>query len=89
MSKYSEPSTPEPTNGIVNWPIHTYNVPRISMPALALATAGIHEQQCRIQLDTGAMLSLVSCKLARSFGEKNIIGSSVTISGIGREMYSP
>ena len=50
------------------------------MTALALATAGIHKRQCRIQLDTGAMLSLVSCKLARSIGAKKISGSSVTIS---------
>ena len=85
----SEPSTPEPTIGIVHQPIHTFNVPRIPMTALALATAGIHEQQCRIQLDTGAMLSLVSCKLARSIGAKKISGSSVTISGVGGEMYSP
>ena len=85
----SKPSTPEPTIGIVHRPIHTFNVPRIPMTALALATAGIYERQCRIQLDTGAMLSLVSCKLARSIGAKMISGSSVTISGVGGEMYSP
>ena len=44
----SEPSTPEPTIGIVHRPIHTFNVPKILMTALALATAGIHERQCRI-----------------------------------------
>ena len=85
----SEPSTPEPTVGIVHRPIHTFNVPRIPMTALALAYAGIYERQCRIQLDTGAILSLVSCKLARSIGAKAISGSSVTISEVGGEMYSP
>ena len=84
----SEPSTPEPTIGIVHRPIQTFNVPRIAMTALALATAGIYERQCTIQLDTGAMLSLFSCKLARSIGAKKISGSSVTISGVG-DMYSP
>ena len=85
----SEPSTPEPTIGIVHRPIHTLNVRRIPMTALALATSGINERQCRIQLDTGAMLSLVSCKLTRSIGAKRISDSSVTMSGVGGEMYSP
>ena len=59
------------------------------MTALALATSGTHERQCRIQLDTGAMLSLVSSKLARSIGARKISSSSVTISGVWGEVYSP
>ena len=59
------------------------------MKALALATSGTYERQCRIQLDTGAKLSLVSSKLARSIGARKISSSSVAISGIGGEVYSP
>ena len=56
---------------------------------LAIASAESYRQHCRAQLDPGAMLSLVTSKLARSVKAKRIKGTAITISGIGGEVYSP
>ena len=45
-------------------------------------------QSCRAQLDTGALLSLITHKLANSLHAKKLKGTAVTISGIGGEQYS-
>ena len=42
--------------------------PKDPLIALALASSGSHERRCRVQLDTGAMLSLVTAKLAKTIG---------------------
>ena len=47
-----------------------------------MASSGSCVQSCRAQLDTGAMPSLITCKLANSFHVKKINGTAVTISGI-------
>ena len=55
---------------------------------LALASAGSHSQCCRAQLDTGAMLTLVTRKLANAFHAKGLPGTAITIAGIGGEQQS-
>ena len=55
---------------------------------LASSSASSYRQKCRAQLDTGAMLSLVTSKLAHSISAKRIHNTSVTISGVGGEIYS-
>ena len=40
------------------------------------------------QLDTGAMISLVTSKLARSIKAKKFSGTSVLVTRVGRELYS-
>ena len=55
---------------------------------LALASSGSYVQSCRAQLDTGAMLSLITRKLANPLHAKKLKGTTVTISGIGGEQYS-
>ncbi len=55
---------------------------------LALASSGSYARRCRAQLDTGAMLSLVTRRLAYALHAKKIKGTAITISGIGGEQYS-
>ena len=43
-------------------PASRSKVPRITLTALAVPFSGSHECRCRIQIDTGAMLSLVTTK---------------------------
>ena len=45
-------------------------------------------QSCRAQLDTGAMLSLITRKLANSLHARKLKGTAITISSIGGEQYS-
>ena len=54
---------------------------------LVIVSAGSYRQKCRAQLDTGAMLSLVTSKLAHAIRAKRIHNTSVTISGVGGEIY--
>ena len=55
---------------------------------LVLASSGSYVQSCRAQLDMGAMLSLITSKLANSLHAKKLKGTAVTISGIGGEQRS-
>ena len=55
---------------------------------LAIASAGSYRLNCRAQLDMGAMLSLVTAKLARSIKAKKIHYTSITIFGIRGEIHS-
>ena len=50
---------------------------------LELASAGSFIRCCRAQLDTGAMLSLVTRRLANSIQDRRLRGTAVTISGVG------
>ena len=50
---------------------------------LGLASDGGCVIRCRAQLDTGAMLSLVTRKLANSVKARRIKGTAITISGVG------
>ena len=53
-----------------------------------MASAGSYKQRCRAQMDPGAMLSLVTSKLAHSLRAKKLRGTAITISGVGGEIYS-
>ena len=55
---------------------------------LVLASSGSYMQSCRAQLDMGAMLSLITRKLANSLHAKKLKGTAVTIFGIGGEQHS-
>ena len=55
---------------------------------LGLASDGGCVIRCRAQLATGAMLSLVTRKLANSVKAKRIKGTAITISGVGGELHS-
>ena len=70
-------------------PASRSKVPMIPVTALAVAFSGSHECRCRIQMDAGAMLSLVTTKLARSLDASKIRNTAVTISGVGGEIFSP
>ena len=77
----------EPTVVIVHPPKQQCKVPRIPLNALALASSGSHERRCHVQLDTGAMLSLVTAKLAKTIGARRIRDTAVTITGCwGRDL---
>ena len=88
---HTSSTMPEPTVtsiALVRRPSCPSNTPRIPMTALAIASSGSHERKCRLQLDTGAMLSLVSARLAQSIGAHRIKNTAVTISGVGGDMFS-
>ena len=55
----------------------------------AIASAGTYYHRCQAQLDTGAMLSLVTAKLARAIRAKKLKGTAITIAGVGGEVHSP
>ena len=55
---------------------------------LLMASAGNCRQKARTQLDPGAMLSLVTSRLAHSVHAKRIKNSSVNISGVGGDLHS-
>ena len=59
------------------------------MTALAIASSSSHQRKCRVQLDTGAMLSLVSSKLACTLGAKRLKNTALLISGVGGDLHSP
>ena len=50
---------------------------------LGLASAGSYIRYCKAQLDTGAMFSLVTRRLANSIQASRLRGTAVTISGVG------
>ena len=59
------------------------------MAALAIASSSGHQRKCGVQLDTGAMLSLVSSNLARTLGAKRLKNTALLISGVGGDLHSP
>ena len=61
----------------------------ILMTALAIASSSSHQRKCRVQLDTGAMLSLMSSKLAHTLGAKRPKNTALLISGVGGDLHSP
>ena len=79
----------ESTVVIVHPPKWQCKVIRIPLTAVALASSGSHERRCRVQLNTGAMLSLVTTKLAKTIGAHQIRETAVTITRIGEEIFSP
>ena len=55
---------------------------------LVIASAGNCRQKAKAQLDPGAMLSLVTSRLAHSVHAKRIKNLSVNISGFGGDLHS-
>ena len=55
--------------------------------ALGLAVSGALQLRCRAQLDSGAMISLVSSKLANTIKAERLRGSSTAITGVGRDIH--
>ena len=54
-----------------------------------MATTEVHWQKARAQLDPGAMLSLITLKLARTIKAKRLKNSAVNITGVGGDIHSP
>ena len=82
-------SSTESTVAIVHSPKRQCKVIRIPLTAVALASPGCHERRCRVQLNTGAMLSLVTALLAKTIGAHQIRETAFTITGVGGEIFSP